>query len=118
MNHLTALERADHTGWVYGSQNRRSGAYALGYCGELAHVHPTEQEARECFSQYRRDHVTLDARTTNWTDCDECGAATKTGARVVGDGYAHSMLCEAHLTTEMAIKHLHIEGAAGDSWQS
>lgn len=118
MNHLTALERADHTGWVYGSRNRRAGAYAIGYCAEQGHVHPTEDEARACYGQYQRDRVRLDIATSNWCDCAECGEPTKTGAGIEGDGYNLATLCEKHLTAEFAIKHLHIDGPAGDSWQS
>ena len=116
MNHLTAAQRADGAGWSYASLNKR-GSYPLGYCAEHE-PHPTEDAARQCYGQYQRDHVRLDSNTTNWCDCAECGAPTKQGARIEGDGYSSVRLCLTHLTHELAVKHLHIDGPAGDSWQS
>lgn len=53
-----------------------------------------------------------------WSDCAECGAPTKQTATITGDAYALVSLCAEHLTKELAIKHLHLDGPAGDSWRS
>jgi|GEM_PF-2495507 len=116
MNHHTAAQKGEGGGWHYVSLSKRGG-HPLGYCVDHA-PHATEAEARECYGQYQRDNVTLDGQLSRWSDCAECGAPTKTTANIRGDGYANVSLCVDHLNTECAIKHLHIEGAAGDSWQS
>lgn len=117
MNHLTAAQKGEGGGWHYVSLNRRTGGYPLGYCAEHE-PHPTEQEARECYGQWMRDHIVLDGRLSGWSDCRVCKGPTKKYARVDGDGYRMATLCEAHLTQDDAVKQLHIEGAAGDAWES
>jgi len=116
MNHLTAAQKGDGGGWHYVSLNRRGG-HPLGYCTEHA-PHATEAEARECYGRYQRDNVTLDVTFGNWGGCDECDAPTKTGAQIRYEGYNTARLCADHLTHEMAVKNLHVEGPAGDAWQS
>jgi hypothetical protein len=116
MNHHTAAQKGEGGGWHYVSLNRRGG-YPLGYCAEHA-PHPTEAEARACYGLYLRANVTLDGQLSRWSDCDECGAPTKTTANIRGDGYASAALCTEHLTHDLAVKHLHLEGSAGDSWES
>lgn len=115
MQHLTAIEHVDG-GWHYGHQGKR-GASPVGYCRDHA-PHTTETLARECFSEWQRDHIRLDGRTSNWTDCRECKGPTKQYARVEGDGYSLVTLCPEHLTDELAAKHLGLNEPAGDRWYS
>lgn len=116
MRHHTAAERRDGTGWHYVDMGR-TGGHPLGYCRDHG-PHKTEQEARECYARYQRDHIRLDAELGNWMDCFVCGAATKQGARIEGDGYALVTLCAEHLTEEHAAAALHLEVVAGDAWVS
>jgi hypothetical protein len=114
MNHHTAAKLG--TGFHYASLNKRGG-HPLGYCAEHA-PHATETEARECFGQWQRDHVTLDGKLISWTDCRVCHGPTKQYASIEGDGYRLLPLCAEHLTKERAIAGLDIAGAAGDAWES
>lgn len=116
VRHLTALHHEDNTHWIYGSAKGGLG-YPIGACVD-GHRHPTEVEARECYSQYQRDNVKLDGRLSSWSDCAECGDPTKTCAEVAGDGYNLATLCTKHLTPDMAFKHLGLNGPAGDAWVS
>lgn len=116
MRHLTALQLTDGSGWRYGSAGQ-TGGHPIGYCAEHA-PHATEHEARECYSRWQRDHVKLDGKTSNWTDCRECKGPTKQYARIEDDGYHLATLCAEHLTIDLAVKHLDLAGAAGDSWES
>lgn len=116
MRHHTASARQDGTGWHYVSMGRQGG-HPLGYCADHA-PHSTEDEARECYGMWQRDHITLTGTLSSWSDCLECGAPTKQYASIEGDGYALAPLCAAHLDTRHAAVHLHITGPAGDSWQS
>jgi hypothetical protein len=116
MRHNTAAQKGDGGGWHYASMSNRGG-YPLGYCDDHE-PHATADEARECYGQWRRDHIQLDGKSSNWMDCRVCGAATKSSVRVAGDGYSFAPLCDEHLTTEHAIQALGLEGPAGDSWES
>lgn len=110
-------QRADGTGWHYVLGGSHGGGYPIGYCGQHE-PHDTELEARACYSQWQRDHVTLNRESSNWMSCEVCGGPTKTGAGVQGDGYRVAALCSEHLTTEHAINALQLNGPAGESWES
>jgi hypothetical protein len=117
VRHLTALQITidDVTGWHYVSASRRGG-YPLGYCAEHS-PHPTEVEARECYARWQRDHVRLDGRCS-WTSCSRCPNPANRYAYVEGDGYTSAALCDQHLTLEPAVQAMHLDGPAGDAWQS
>lgn len=117
MNHHTAAQHGENGGWHYVSLNRRTGGHPLGYCVEHE-PHATEQEARECYAQYRRDNVLLDVKLGSWSDCAVCGGPTKSAATIRYDGFHLAPLCEEHLTFEHAIDALGLRGPAGDAWQS
>lgn len=116
MRHHTAAQRKDGSGWHFVDLGR-TGGYPLGYCREHE-PHASEQEARECYARFQRDYVRLDSQLGNWMDCAVCGAPTKQGARIEGDGYSLVTLCPDHLTTEDAIRELGLESVAGDAWVS
>lgn len=118
MNHLTAARKGDG-GWHYVSLNRRLGGYPLGYCRDHE-PHATEAEARECYAQYQRDHVRLDAWSHSWCSCEVkgCDQPTKSSARIEGDEYRMAALCPQHMTFEHAVKRFHLDEPAGDAWQS
>lgn len=117
MRYLTAVQLPEG-GWHYASASRRGG-YPLGYCAEHA-PHATEQEARECYARWQRDHVRLDVRLGNWSGCEVsgCDKPTKQGAEIQGDGYHLATLCEEHLTKEHAYEALGLSEPAGDAWVS
>ena len=127
MNHLTAARKGENGGWHYVSLNRRGG-HPLGYCADHE-PHDTELEARECYARYQRDHIRLDRGPTNWQDCMagrtgdrattvRCPNPTKHYADIEHDGYHLVPLCPDHMTVEEAVKALHLDGPAGDAWQS
>lgn len=119
MRHLTALPLAAGSGgWHYVSAGRK-GAHPIGYCAEHG-PHPTEDEARECYAQYMRDHVRLDCAYRDWSGCDVegCDEPTKQGARIEHDAYRMALLCPAHLTVEDAVRVMHLDRPAGESWKS
>lgn len=119
MRHLTAAQKGEGGGWHYVSLHRSRGGYPLGYCAEHE-PHPTEEEARECYAQWQRDHVLLDGLWADWTGCQvgECDAPTKKHARIVGDGFRSASLCDRHLDLDHAIGVLGLDSPAGDSWVS
>jgi hypothetical protein len=47
-----------------------------------------------------------------------CDNPTKNAARIKGDGYSITMLCEDHLNPEDAAVALNIDGPANDYWHS
>lgn len=114
MRHLTAVRIG--SGWRYASLSRRGG-YPLGDCAD--HLHDTEAEARECYSAFLRAHVKLDGKCS-WNRCSVrgCGNPANQTARVEGDGYRLAVLCPEHLTLEHAYEALHLNGPAGDAWES
>lgn len=114
MIHSRAAQKADGTGWHY-----VFGGRPVGYCAEHE-PHPTETEARECFGRWRRDHITLDRKSSNWNSCmvKGCPNPAKNIAGVEGHGYEMAVLCDEHFDIEHAIAAMHLEGPAGDSWQS
>lgn len=118
MMHNTAWQLDD--GWVYASRSRR-GSYIIGGCAESGqiHRHATEDEARECYNEWRRRNVRLDSKWS-WGSCHVrgCPNPANKGARVEGDGYSLVILCDEHHTLEIAIRELGLNGPAGDSWQS
>lgn len=116
MRHHTAAQKGDGGGWHYVSLGSRGG-YPIGYCSEHE-PHATEAEARDCYGRYQRDNIRLDVQFVGWTDCDVCGAATKTGAGIRGNGYRQAALCSDHLTLEHAREALHLNQPAGDAWVS
>lgn len=111
MRHLTAVKLDE--GWRYASVGDRGG-HPLGYCG--GHYHSTEADARECFAQFKRDHVTLDAEFNKWSSCGRCGAPTKRGAQFVNEFHTVAALCDEHTTRADAISALGIDQPAGDTW--
>lgn len=70
MRHLTAVQLPEG-GWHYASASRRGG-YPLGYCAEHE-PHSTEDEARECYRKWQRDHVKMDGGVWSWGGCDVRG---------------------------------------------
>lgn len=114
MIHSRAAQRADGTGWHY-----VKGGRPRGYCAEHA-PHATEDEARECFGSWQRDHVILERDRFSWSNCYRrpCKNPARHGARIEGDGYTLAVLCDEHFTVEDAIIALHIDGPAGDRWES
>ena len=114
MRHLTAVHIEG--GWHYASVSRRGGG-PIGYCTEHA-PHATEQEARECYSRYRRDNLRLDATLSDWTGCkaDGCDEPTKDAATIWGDGFALAPLCKEHLVAHVAYEALGLNRPAGDAW--
>lgn len=114
MMHSRAALRADGTGWHY-----VIGGHPLGYCQEHE-PHATEQEARECFGQWRRDHITLDRKASNWNSCqiERCDNPARNIAGVERMPYEMAVLCDEHFDLEHAIVAMRLEGAAGDSWTS
>jgi hypothetical protein len=119
VNYDSAKQLADGSGWHYGTANRRTGVWPLGYCQNHG-GHPTELEARECYSQYQRDNIVFDHGTWSWTGCmlPGCDNPTKSAARVQGNGFSHAALCDEHLNLEDAAVALDITGPAHDSWHS
>jgi hypothetical protein len=117
MRQHTARQKGEAGGWHYVSLNDKGG-YPLGYCAEHE-PHPTETEARECYSSWQRDHLTLDTKT-GWTSCmvKDCDRPANHAAQIRGDGYTIATLCDEHLTRDHAIAVLGLEGPVGDSWQS
>lgn len=118
MRQHTARQRGEGGGWHYVSLSSRGG-YPLGYCADHE-PHATEAEARECYAQYQRDHIVLDAWKHNWCGCevDGCGNPTKSSAKIEGDAYRMAALCPEHMSIEHAVKALGIDGPAGDAWIS
>lgn len=118
MNHRTASQHVNRTGWHMTEGSRRVGTHPVGYCRDHA-PHPTEAEARECYAQYQRDRV-REHGTTSWTNCSHagCGAPARRRFEIEGDGYAAAVLCDEHATIENARTALRLDGPAGDSWFS
>lgn len=114
MNHRTALQKQDLSGWHMVVNS----SHPVGYCAQHA-PHPTEAEARECFAQYERDHV-REQGTTSWTNCMLKGCKNPARRRfgIEGDGYNLAVLCDDHATTENAIIVMHLDQPAGDAWFS
>lgn len=113
MMHFRPAERADGTGWHY-----VVGGHPIGYCAEHA-PHATEDEARECYAHWQRDHV-VRAGEWSWTSCHvkDCKLPAKHGWGVQGDGYTMAVLCDAHDDAEHAIEAMGLSSPAGDRWQS
>lgn len=108
----------DHAeGWHY-AQVWSNGGRPIGYCREHA-PHGTEQEARECYSAYLRDHIGW-TRYGDWTGCraEGCDKPTKTGARVDGSSIHDVPLCSEHMNAETAIVVMGLNAPAGDSYGS
>lgn len=119
MNHLTAARKGENGGWHYVSLNRRSGGYPLGYCADHE-PHASELEARECYARYQRDNIRLDGKMADWSGCQipGCDTPTKNLATIRFDGFHSAVLCDEHLTTELAATVLRLDEPAGDAWQS
>lgn len=121
MRHLTAAQKGEGGGWHYVSMNRRGG-HPIGYCADHE-PHATEVEARECYNQYLRDNVILNDGEWSWGGCDvrepeKCPNPANRAATIKGDGFRMALLCPEHMTMDHALKALHLEGPAGDSWRS
>lgn len=115
MRHLTAAKIDG--GYHYASLSKRGG-YPLGYCSAHA-PHATAEEARECYGSWLRDHV-REAGATSWTSCmqPQCKAPAQRRFEVEGEGYRLAVFCDDHATIANAITRMHLEGPAGDSWES
>jgi hypothetical protein len=113
---LTAAQKGEAGGWHYVSLGS-AGGHPIGYCTEHE-PHDSEAEARECYGQWRRDHIRLGG-TARWTSCGfpGCSAPANHAADVAGT-YDGTVLCDSHNTTEHAVTALCLEGAAGDAWVS
>lgn len=119
MRHLTAHQLPEG-GWHYASTHR-TGGYPLGYCAEHE-PHATEDEARECYRRWQRDHVKLDdGGKWSWGNCHVkgCDNPARNGVTIEGDGYALAFLCDEHHDREHALTALGLDGdRAGDAWIS
>lgn len=120
MRHHAAYQLPEG-GWHYASVGRRGG-HPLGNCRNHE-PHPTEDEARECYAEYRRDHVRLDGGPTSWSNCSvgrgtesKCDEPANRYAYIQGDGFSMAPLCHTHLTIEDALVVLRLIGPAGDAW--
>lgn len=116
--HWTAKLRADGAGWHY-----VAGQIPLGYCADHG-PHATEDEARECYARWQRDHVAI-RKTSQWHNCehgkhpDRCPNPANNVAEVRGQYMSDmSMLCDEHATLEHAIIALGLDQPAGDCWVS
>ena len=127
MRHLTALQHTDG-GWHYVSASRRGG-YPIGFCADHP-PHPTEEEARACYTAYEVEKIQLGTQLGDWSGCAAlvdtegegeqvpCDRPTKTAAVVATPHGTLAALCAAHLTLEDAVKALGLTGPAGDAWVS
>lgn len=118
MLHKRAAQRADGTGWHY-IYGKGEGGTPIGYCREHA-AHPTEAEARECYAQFVRDSIQLDAGTGGWTSCSaaKCPDPARSIAKYGDDGYGIVWLCPKHMTVEQVIECARLDETAGDAWIS
>lgn len=122
MRQKTARERTDGAGWHYVSAGR-AGGHPIGYCAEHD-PHPTEQAARECYGQFVRDSIKLDAGSCGWTSCSarpggvRCPNPTQKTAKFGDDGYGMTTLCPEHMTVDDVIAVEQLAGPAGDAWIS
>lgn len=126
MRHHTAARRGEDGGWHYVSLNRRTGGYPLGYCREYE-PHDTETEARECYAQFLRDTIKLNASRCGWTSCQAGRGAGETRCRQPAqdvaewgnDGWGVAALCPEHMTVEGVLSaYPHLREPAGDAWVS
>lgn len=118
MRQLTAAQRGEDGGWHYVSVSSRGG-YPVGFCREHP-PHPSEEEARACYTAYLRERVMLDGQLGSWSDCSvkDCLAPTKSAAVVMAPYGSIAPLCGAHLTVEDAYRVLDLVDPAGDAWVS
>lgn len=123
MLHKRAAQRADGTGWQY-VLGKGNGGAPIGYCREHA-PHASEDEARECYSQYVRDSVRLNAGSGGWTSCNArnenkrfCPNPAQAFATYGDDGYGLTWLCPEHMTHEQVVASAQLDGPAGDAWVS
>lgn len=122
MRHKTAAEKGPGGGWHYVSLSRHGG-HPLGYCAKHA-PHPTEGEARDCYGQWVRDSIKLNAHRCRWTSCEarpdgkRCENPAQDVAEYGDDGYGSVALCSEHMTVEHVIAAGHLAGPAGDAWVS
>ena len=104
----TAAELADGGGWQYAAIGEDGDGDPIGGCRGHS-PHPTEADARMCYQQWRRDHITLDGKlaAAPCTHRDHNGRrcqGTATGrAQVAGERHHHAALCPEHLTRQHAI---------------
>lgn len=122
MRHKTAAQRGSD-GWHYVSMGR-TGGHPIGYCREHD-PHPTEADARACYTRYLRDSIRLNASHCDWTSCaagrkgeTRCDQPTKDLARYGDDGYGVVPLCPAHMTIDGVVAAAGLWGPAGDAWLS
>lgn len=121
--HKRAALRADGSGWQY-VIGKGQGGTPIGYCPDHA-PHPTEAEARECYSRFVRDSITLDAGFGGWTNCDArtdgrrfCTEPARRFATYGDDGYGLKYLCPRHMTVEDVVTSARLDEPAGDAWIS
>lgn len=136
MNYDQPRQIADgkHAGkWQYTTANRRTGTHPTGYCWAPGvdsdpedpetwpmHYHDTEQEARECYGLYLRDHIRLQANGSSWTSCNypECENPARNLAQDTVGGWHLAVLCDTHFNIPDAQFAMGITGPAGDSMHS
>jgi hypothetical protein len=118
VNTDTVAEHKDG-GFHYVRINRRTGTYPIGYCRDHA-PHASREEARACYSHFRRDNLRLDVKLGDWAGCTApaCDKPTKKAATVRYDSFSMAPLCDEHLTMECASTALGLDEPAGDSWHS
>lgn len=114
-------------GWHY-AQVWKTGGHQIGFCADHA-PHPTEAEARECYSAYLRTQL-REETYGDWSGCEAsvtrtdqgsqalvCDTPTKKGITYSG-GFRGAALCDRHRTDEQAIVVLGLDQPAGDSFGS
>lgn len=105
-------------GWHY-AQVWKDGGGPIGFCAEHE-PHPTEVEARECWSQWRREHIKFDRVIAGWTSCSRegCERPANHAATIEGDPYVFVPLCAWDMNYRTVIEVLGLDQPAGDSMGS
>lgn len=117
MNYDQPRQTIDGTGWHYTTGNRRLGIRPLGYC-RTHEPHPTEEEARECYARYLRDHMKMRAECTNWGNCTMPNCRKPARNLAEAGEWLSARLCNSHFTHDNAIIALGLDHPAGDLWHS
>lgn len=120
MRHLTAvhLDATDDSpeGWHYATLGKRGGG-PLGNCA-THDPHPTEAEARQCYTDYLAENIDMRENSASWTSC-RVGGCDNPARNVVQAGeYNMAVLCTEHFDREHAMQVLHLDHPAHDAWQS
>jgi len=121
MNYDQPRQLTDKTGWHYTSMNdgiNEGRPYAIGYCRQhLDQPHPTENEARDCYTAYLiTERLMLDGQwrdTYHTCQTEGCERITDRFAQV--DGWTTFNLCDDHRNREGVAA---LFGQVGDSVHS